>query len=753
MRRFLPTFFVLILLLAGCTPSRETAVITERPAPQDTAQTVAAPADTALALTPFPANYDTVQTRRFDQGKMWTFDNPPVEYFEEEYGFSPDEDWFEEARLGALRFADYCSASFVSPRGLVLTNHHCARESITEVSREGENLLDEGFYASELSAEREVNDLVLEQLIAMEDVTERVTKGLDKLAEDQDRASSIQQRTTQIEERMTREAASRDSSLRVEVIELYDGARYSAYTFRQYEDVRLVMAPDRKAAFFGGASDNFTYPRYALDMSFFRVYGEDGEPLQTEHYFPWSEGGAWEGDVVFAVGNPGSTSRLNTVSQLKFERDVSLPQRLNVLQSRAEILQNYLDEHPEEAEEYDLRNTYFSVMNNIKSSEGQLEGLRDPELIARRVAAERRIQEGIAESDSLMQRYGDILSEMRAVQRSKEAVAAQSGAFAGFGNPMLSSHILTRALYGYIYSLSQQRGAPQSRLDELRKEALKVESWPAALEVQYIAARLRTLQDYLSSSDPTLRSLLQGRTPLARAKQIVSGTALSDSSQFAKLLGEGYMSSDDATVPFIKALAPLYFTMGRELSSFQAREERLEAQLAQARFALFGTDVPPDASFSLRIADGRVRGYEYNGTRAPAHTTFYGMYNHHYTYGPNSAWGLPSHWLSPPSAFEREDELNLVSTNDITGGNSGSPLLNRSLEIVGLVFDSNIEALPNEYLYRDGEARAISVDSRGMLEALDDIYDADRLVLELTEGEMVPTEAEAGEQDEESEES
>ena len=749
MQRSLLTLFTFILLLAGCTTSRETAVVVDRPSPEETVQTPIAPAETTLALTPLPANYDTVQARRFDQGKMWTFDNPPVEYFEEEYGFSPDEDWFEEARLGALRFADYCSASFVSPRGLVMTNHHCARESITKVSREGENLLDEGFYASGLSAEREVEGLVLEQLVAMEDVTGRVTKGLGKLANDADRASSIQQRMNQIGRQMTRQAASRDSSLRVEVIELYDGAKYSAYTFRQYEDVRLVMAPDRKVAFFGGEADNFTYPRYALDMSFFRVYGEDGEPLQIDHYFPWSEDGAWEGDVVFVVGNPGSTSRLNMVSQLEFERDVSLPQRLSVLRSRAEILKEYLDTHPEQAEEYDLRNTYFSLMNNIKSSEGQLGGLRDPELMARRVAAEREIQKSIAESDTLAQRYGDIFSEMQAVQRSKEAVAAQSGAFAGFGNPTLSSHILTRALYGYIYALSQQRGAPQGRLEELRKEALKIEDWPAALEVQYIAARLRALQDYLSSSDPTLRSLLRGRTPLARAKQIVAGTALTDSSRFAEILGDGYMSSDDSTVPFIKALAPLYFTMGRELSSFQAREARLEAQLARARFALFGTGVPPDASFSLRIADGRVRGYEYNGTRAPAHTTFFGMYNHHYTYGPNSDWGLPSHWLTPPSGFEREDELNLVSTNDITGGNSGSPLLNRSLEIVGLVFDSNIEALPNEYLYRDGEARAISVDSRGMLEALDDIYDADRLVLELTEGEMVPTEAEADEQQDE----
>ena len=747
MRRTLYAFSFLLLMTAGCTAPKETAVVTERPEPDTTVAAAEPTADAAPSLTPLPQGYDTVQTRRFDQGKMWTFENPPTEYFQQRYDFNPNEAWFRKARLGALRFADYCSASFVSPNGLVLTNHHCARESVTGVTRADENLLEDGFYATSLEEERRVPDLFVEQLVDMEDVTEEVKESAEHLANDEDRAAAIQRKITRMENRLTKEAQVRDENLRVQIVELYDGGRYSAYTFRRYEDVRLVMAPQLQVAFFGGEADNFTYPRYALDMSFFRVYNDEGEPLNNDHYFEWSEHGAREGDAVFAVGNPGSTSRLNTVSQLRYERDVALPQRLEVMRSRAAFINQYIDEHPDAAEEYDLENTYFSLQNSIKATSGQLEGLRDPYLMARRVAAERKLEQAIQETDSLREAYGGTFDEMRAVQRSKEAVATQSRAFAGFGSPNLSSHILMRALYGYIYAISRRRGAPQERLDELRQEALKIDDWPAPLEVRFITARLRALQEYLGENDQTLRTLLQGQSPEERAEQLVDGTVLADSAQFADIFGEGYMSSDDATVPFIKAFAPLYFTVGREASGFSAREQRLEEDIAQARFALYGEGVPPDASFSLRIADGVVDGYEYNGTRAPSHTTFHGMYNHHYTYGPDTDWGLPEGWITPPAVFSRAKALNLVSTNDITGGNSGSPLLNRNLEIVGLVFDSNIEALPNEYLYTNASARAISVDSRGIMEALDDLYDANRIAVELSTGDLVASEDEVEETD------
>ena len=737
---------VLLLFAAGCVSTGETAVITERPTTPTTDTDVEgeASADPAPATAaPMATRFDTVQARRFDSGKMWTFDNPPLDYFEEAYDFDPDSAWFRKARLGALRFADYCSASFVSPSGLVMTNHHCGRESITDVSEEGENLLDNGFYASSLEEEREVEDLYVDQLIAIEDVTDRIYAAAENARGREDQARARERQVERVQERMQNEAQAQDSSLQVQVIALYNGGRYSAYTFRRYKDVRLVMAPELDLGFFGGDPDNFTYPRYALDVSFFRVYGEDGTPLATENYFPWSENGADEGEVVFVVGNPGSTSRLATVSQLEFERDFGLPQQLDVLQARAEILESYIEAHPDSAETYDLRNRLFSINNSIKNLTGQLEGLREGYLLARRGAAERQLRETIMSVDTLRERYGDVFEGLEELQVSKEATVDQAGAFSAFGNPEAGSPLLTRSLYGYIISLLKQRGAPEEQIEEYREEGLAINNVPVELEAELIAARIRQMQQYLGESDLTVRRVLSGRSPEAFAEDLARTSALADSSGFRRLLEEGYLGSGDPSVRVVEAIAPVFFTFSQQFSDLEAREGDLEAALARVRFAVEGTSFPPDASFSLRIADGIVKGYAYNGTKAPPHTTLFGLYGHYYAYGPDSPWDLPERWLEAPETLDRATPLNLVSTNDITGGNSGSPLLNKDLEIVGIAFDSNIEALPNEFLYTDDAARAISVDARGILEALDAVYDADRLVLELTTGERYETEADA----------
>lgn len=725
---------LLATLIVGCGVSRETATViseVERTASTETTQVAQEP----VASVPSP--YDTVTARRFDRGKMWTFENPPIDYFEEAYGFRPDETWFRKARLGALRIPG-CSASFVSPHGLVMTNHHCGRESITKVSRDGENLLDDGFYAATLDEERKVDDYYVEQLVEIEDVTKRVNRRVREGGDT--RTARRDQVVQQMQEEMTASAKNKDDRLKVEIVSLYSGARYSAYTYRRYEDVRLVMAPELQLGFFGGAPDNFTYPRHTLDVTFFRVYGEDGEPITPSQHFSWSLDGSSEGDAVFVVGNPGSTSRLNTVSQLKYARDFDLPKQLDFLRRRADILTDYVRENPAEADENGLRNTYFSVENSIKSLDGQLRGLRDPYLIARRAKAEQALQDSIEATDSLRAQYGNVLEEVAQLQRSKQSSADKNAAFTAFSSTQLGSRILTRAVYGYFYDTLKRRGAAGDRLKEIKDDALSIKDWPEAVERPMIVARLNEIRNAFGAVDPTMQRLFRDRTPGSIADTLVEKSALMDSTKYAKMLDASFLSSDDPAVELISAIAPLFFNTNQQVSDFTSTEERLNGRLSRARFAVFGTNIPPDATFTLRLADGVVKGYGYNGTRAAAYTNFYGLYDHYYSYG-SDAWSLPEQWVNIPENLDLDTPLNLVTTNDITGGNSGSALLNKDLEVVGLMFDSNIEALPNEFLYTQKVARAIAVDARGILEALEDVYDARRIATELTEGRLVESEA------------
>ena len=723
-----PTVAV-VLLGAGCAPAAvETARVIERPS--IVAETYETPPLSVAAAEESSVDEFDVDVGRFDGGKMWTFDNPPSGWFREAYNLEADSAWFARARLGALRFGSNCSASFVSATALIMTNHHCARESIAEVSREEEDLLENGFYAASQEDERKVADLYVEQLLGVEDVTSRVHGASRVVRGDNERVQARRNKASEIERELTRAVAMQDSSLRVEVVELYSGGRYAAYTFRRFEDVRLVMAPEKRLGYFGGDPDNFTFPRYALDVSFFRAYDEAGVPAVTSDYYRWKEDGVAVGDPVFVVGNPGSTSRLGTVAQLRFEREYVLPPQIEALKRRAEILRPFVGVEMDLAD--GVENVFFSVSNSLKALTGQLEGLQDDTLIARRSAGESELREALFKSDSLSARYGTLFRNLEELQLSKRAEAQRTAAFAFFGTEA-GSHVLMRALYGYYYANLQRRGfMDEEELEEIRKEALAIDDLPEEVEVSLVALRLEELREALGDQDPTFRGITEELPVDTVAVRLIATTALKDSAGFAGILDAGFLSGEDAVVPLINGLAPLYFAAQQQTQSLNNRQALLNGQLAQARFAIYGESAPPDASFSLRIADGIVTGYPYNDTFAPAHTTFYGLYDHYYAYrGISLEWDLPERWLTPPADFDLSTPLNLVSTNDITGGNSGSPLLSRDLEIVGLIFDGNIESLPNVYLYSDRTARAVSVDARGIVAALKHIYKADRILTEI----------------------
>jgi len=715
-------------LLAGCGGSQTTSVpVVDRPealAPaEDTLEEASAEAGA------IPSAYDTVQAQRFDRGRMWTFEHLPRDYFQDTYGFAPDEEWLTQAQRGALQFGDGCSASFVSSQGLVMTNHHCAREYVTDVSRTGEALLENGFYAAERSDERRAPDLYVDQLVETENVTDQVFGGLRQGRKAG--AQARQRRVETLQEKLSATASDRDSTLRVEIRETYQGARYTARTYRRYEDVRLVMVPELQLGYFGGSTDNFTYPRFALDVAFFRAYTPAGEPVEPEHHFSWDPNGVQPKDPVFAVGHPQSTNRYGMVSQFEYKRDHQLPDRLQTLRTRSEIMEEYIRTRPDSAEQYDLRNTYFSIQNTVKGQEGQLRGLRDSYLLARRGAAVQALQDSIRAVDSLRQRYGTIVNEIEGLQRSKEVMADKASAFVTFSNLKLGSRILVRALHGYYYDFLRTRGAPPDRIQGIRTDAEKVADWPPGLEQKVLVAQFEDIRAAYGRDHPTVQRLFKSRSPDELATRLVEQSALMDSTAFLTLLDEGYRKSDDPSVPVIEALAPMYLNTTRQMQDIRQTEQTLNARLSQARLSVYGPRFPPDANGSLRLSDGRVQSYRYNGTVAPPFTNFYGLYDRYFSHN-EEAWSLPPKWITATDALDLGTPLNLVSTVDISGGSSGSPLLNEDLEVVGVVFDSNMEALPNQYLYRTRGARAVAVDGRGILEALRTVYEADRLVNEIT---------------------
>lgn len=689
----------------------------------------------------YGVDLDTIQAGRFDQGKMWTFEFPPVEYLAETYGFRPDEAWFEKARMGALRIPN-CSASFVSPNGLVMTNHHCAREFVTQVSGEGESLLDEGFVAVDLADERTVEDFQADKLMTIVDVTDEVNQALDALPAEE-RADARESLLEEIEARILAEQGGEESGHVVEMVSLYNGGRTSAYVFRRYTNAKLVMAPELEIGFFGGEPDNFTYPRYNLDFAFFRLYDEEGEPLASDPYFAFDDDGLEPGDPIFILGNPGSTSRLQTVAELEFRRDVSDRSVLDLLRSRIAVLDEYIRDNPQMAEELDLRNTLFSLQNSLKAMRGQVQGLQDPVIIARRQDTERDFQAAIEADPDLSTRYGGLIARMAELQDRKREQAPGFGAFLAMTSPELASSTLHRALIAFQILSARQSGAPADQVEPLMEQLRAVPDQPVDLDRELMAARFRDFVDFYGRDSQLATAVLQGRSPELRAEGVVSSSQLQDSAMAVEGVESGTVTIADPALGIVRGYLPAFISFQQVVGEVFPQEEEIAADLGRARFAIYGTDVPPDATFSLRIADGSVTGYDYNGTEAPPFTTFYGLYDRHHSFGHRQDWDLPQRWLDAEDELDLATPMNFVSTADIIGGNSGSPVLDAELEVVGVVFDGNIESLPGDYIYLPEKNRSVTVDARAIVEALDVVYDMDRLVLELLMGRLVETEAEA----------
>lgn len=668
-----------------------------------------------------------------DEG-MWTFNNLPRAEIKRKYNFEITDDWLRRTQLAAIRFNNGGSGSFVSPDGLVLTNHHIAQDTLAKLSTSAEDLVKNGFYARTRAAERKSPDLELNVLISIEDVTARVNgatrAGLSATESNAARNAEI----SRIEEESLKA-----TGLRSDVVTLYQGGQYNLYRYKKYTDVRLVFAPEAQIAFFGGDPDNFEFPRYNLDMALFRVY-ENDQPLKVENYFKWSLTGAREGELVFVPGNPGTTQRLNTVAHLDHLRDVALPFSIKNFERRRALLQTYGAGGEEQRRR--ANSELYSIENSLKNSRGQLAGLKNEAIMRRKMNEEQTLRRTVAADPRRQREYGDAwdsIARARTALNSYERERRFLDGAIGF-NSTLFTHART------LVRLADESAKPNAeRLPEYtdaRRKSLELALFsPAPIYVDYeqikLADSLLFMQQELGATNPIVAKILDNKTPQQRAAELIAGTRLQDVA-YRRQLAEGgraaVESSDDKLIQLARLVDPESRLIRKRYEDEVAGVERAAyGKIARAIFDVKGTSVAPDATFTLRLAYGTIKGYAENGKQIAPYTTIAGLYRHAATHKNQPPYDLPASWQQKRARLNPQTPFNFVTTSDTIGGNSGSPIINTRGELVGLNFDRNIHGLVGNFIYDETQKRNIGVHSRGMIEALRDVYGADELADELTQ--------------------
>jgi hypothetical protein len=688
---------------------------------QTSAQTATAPRPAVSPASPAQGSY------RPEFGTMWTFDAPPIDYWRRTYGFVPDQRWLDKVRLASVRLPN-CSASFVSARGLVMTNHHCARECIESNSPSDSNYIETGFAAKTITEEKKCAGLYVDQLQSIENVTSRIRSAVTAATPNEQAA----QRTAVMTQLQTE--CNQQTRLTCQVVTLYHGGIYSLYRYRRFNDIRLVMAPEGAIAFFGGDPDNFTYPRYDLDVTLLRVY-ENNQPYNPPDYLRWSRNGAVDNELIFVVGNPGSTGRLNTLAQMEFLRDVGYPATLAGYRRTLDIFAELAKRDTSAARRY--QNDVFGYENSLKAVTGYRAGLLDPVQMERKRAFEREFRARIAADPRLQAEYGSAWDAIEAAQRELATFNPQLR-FHGFGGGSklltLAAQTVRVALEGAKPDADRLPAYRGPGLNSIRAAVTAKVPIDTAFEILALAAQLRAAQSELSRDDAFLRVALAGRAPEAVASSLVRDTRVADSAFRISLLNGGpaaVAASTDPMVVLARNIDPINSAVTARAAALNAIIATNAEKIGKAMFAAYGTALPPDATFTLRISDGVVKGFPMNGTIAPFKTTFYGLYERSASFDNKFPFNIPTRWADRKNRLELTTPFNFVSTNDIIGGNSGSPLINKNAEVVGLAFDSNIEGVANRFIFTTEVARTVSVHSRGITEALRKVYDATSVADEL----------------------
>ncbi len=673
-----------------------------------------------------------VSTALADEG-MWTFNNVPKAEIKKRYGFDVTDNWLKKVQLASVRFNSGGSGSFVSPDGLVLTNHHVASETLQKISTPERDFIKTGFYAESRDKELKAPDLELNVLMSIEDVTAQVNGAVKPEMSLADANAARRAEISKIEKESL-EA----SGLRSDVVTLYQGGQYNLYRYKKYTDVRLVFAPEFDIAFFGGDPDNFTFPRYNLDMTLFRVY-ENDKPVKVENYFRWAAAGAKDKELVFTSGNPGSTSRLNTYAHLEYRRDASLPFSIKLLESQHQALKQYSAKGDEQARR--AQDDFFSIENSLKAIKGQLGGLRDKTIMAKKRQQEEQLRRQLAANPKMKKEYADAWEQ---IAKGRKSLVAYFREFSLIENGAGFSSTLFGIAKTLVRLASESNKPNAERLPEYtdaRRESLELGLYSPApiyddLEKITLATSLAFMRDELGATHEIVKKVLAGKTPEARAAELIDGAKLKDIAFRKELAAGGRKAIETANDPLIQ-LALMLDETGRSLrkkyeTEVLSNERANYAKISRARYELEGTKLYPDATFTLRLSHGAVKGYTENGKFVPPFTTIGGVFQRADKFGNKAPYKLPESWTSRRQKLDAKAPFNFVSTNDIIGGNSGSPVINKNAELVGLIFDGNIQSLIGDFVYDEMQNRAVSVDVRAMLYALKHIYSANKLVEELT---------------------